>query len=76
MTYEITVGEEVANWDSYIIWSGDYSAPVYFTKYLKSEFPDCILDAKTVDRVPGHVFWAIDITFKSEAHYTWFLLQQ
>ena len=40
------------------------------TTFLPSAYPDCIIDASF------NMGTTLHITFKSEAHYTWFILQQ
>ena len=55
-------------WLSFKSWKGsDYSRDTNFVDYLAIIYPDLIESAHWRD---------MSVTFKSEEHYTWFILQQ
>jgi hypothetical protein len=63
------INQPFHNWNSYSTWrASEYTKDTNYPDYLALIYKDLIISSR----------WHEDmlITFKSEAHYTWFLLQQ
>ena len=75
MIYITTVPHSVyQEWKSYQDWG--YSDRPMFSSYLKEQYAEYVISVDFTDRTKQNSTLDRVITFKSEAHYTWFLLQQ
>ena len=74
ITHTFTLSE-FCTWPSFKEWDQNYFIFRYET-FLTEQHPDCIITADAIPCKNVRDVWTIAITFKSEEHYHWFLLQQ
>ncbi len=73
MNYEIILPSNIYRaWDSFKEYT-NVADMLSFKDFIMENYPECVSVAYTI---PSPRLLDMTFTFESEAHYTWFLLQQ